>query len=85
MELSQAIATLRAAGAVVVVSESERSALDLAAAAQRLSVSTKWLRAHLGEFPNAYRLPGGGVNGGELRIPVRDLAALERRAKVQPA
>lgn len=84
MELQEAILTLRAAGAVVMIAPSERRALPPVEAGQRLGVSVRWVKEHLGEFPNAYRLPGGGSNGGELRIPVRDLDAFEQRRKVQP-
>jgi hypothetical protein len=84
MELIDAIQSLRAAGAVVMLPEPERRALSLREAARALSVSVDWFRDHLDEFPHAYRLPGGGRNGGELRIPARDLQAFERRFRVVP-
>lgn len=85
MELIDAIQSLRDAGAVVMLPEPERRALSLREAARVLSVSVDWFRDHLVEFPNAYRLPGGGRNGGELRIPARDLQAFEKRFRVLPA
>lgn len=85
MDIAEAIQSLRAAGAVVMLPEPERRALSLREAARVLSVSVDWFRDHLDEFPNAFRLPGGGRNGGELRIPARDLQSFERRCRVLPA
>jgi hypothetical protein len=47
--------------------------LSLGAAAARLDCSPKYLREHLSDFPNAWRLPGG-----EIRIPVKDIESLAR-------
>lgn len=47
--------------------------LSLGSAAARLDCSVDYLRDHLDEFPNAWRMPGG-----EIRIPVRDIEALAR-------
>lgn len=78
MELNEAIRALSAAGAVVVVSPGKH--LSLASAAVELDCSTKWVREHLREFPNAWRMPGG-----ELRIPKRDVDALAERKKIKKA
>lgn len=59
--------------------------LALSSAAARLDVSPDWIRAHLEEFPNVWRLSAGSAKGrnvGELRIPVRDLVAYEERRRV---
>lgn len=59
--------------------------LCLAAAAARLDVSPSWMREHLEEFPNVWRLSAGSAQGrnvGELRFPVRDLVAYEERRRV---
>ena len=75
MSIEEAISSLnQSAGAV-----------DVRAAALRLSVSVDWIREHLGEFPNTYRLPAGSArerNVGALRVPVRDLVAFEARRRI---
>ena len=87
MELSEAISELTRAGAVFAVPAASGS-LSLSLAAQRLDVSPSWVRQHLEEFPGAWRLPAGSRgdrNVGELRIPVRDLEALEKRQALRKA
>lgn len=84
MSVEQAIQVLRAAGAVVQIAPPARRAYSLREAGTQLGVSADWMRDHLHEFPHAYRLPGGGANGGELRIPERDLEAFEKRRRVRP-
>ncbi len=79
MSVDQAIATLKDAGAVFCVSVGEGH-LSLAEASRRLDCSTRWVRNHLAEFPNAWRMPGG-----ELRIPARDVEALAARNKLKRA
>lgn len=81
-EVLRAIQVLTSIGAVFSVPESKGS-LPLDQAGARLGFSADWVREHLAEFPNAWRAPGGGRNGGELRIPVRDLDAFERRQVIQ--
>ena len=49
--------------------------LSLAGAAAKLDVSVDWVRGHVQEFTGAWRLPGGGRNGGEWRIPERAIDA----------
>lgn len=51
--------------------------LSLAAVAARIDMSPKYVREHLADFPNAWRLPGG-----EIRIPTRDVEALERARRI---
>lgn len=75
MTIEEAIKLLHGAG----------GSLALPAAAARLDVSERWLRDHLDQFPNAWRLPASSVDGrnvGALRIPVRDLAAFEDRRRI---
>ncbi len=62
------------------VFEMKRS-LSIASVSARLECSTWWVREHLNEFPNAWRMPGG-----DIRIPARDVEALERARRIfQPA
>ncbi len=65
-------------GAVVLLPGARRS-FCIASVAAQLDVSKDWVKDHLHEFPNRYRLPGGGQNGGEWRIPAKDLDAFEER------
>lgn len=84
MSIEVALKTLLDAGAQIVMPSpgGERRALALPEAGRVLGVKSDWFRDHMSEFPNAYRLPGGGQNGGAWRIPLRDLDAFERRRKV---
>jgi hypothetical protein len=76
--VEQAIRVLTAAGAVVVMDQPHYSVGN---AARKLDCSKGWIREHLHEFPNAWRMPGtGGV--GELRIPARDIEALAKRQRL---
>jgi len=88
MSLDRAIAVLKTAGVSFFVAPSEGS-LSLESASRRLDVSTDWMREHLDEFPNAWRLPAAssGLNqpAGQLRIPIRDLDAFEDRRKIKKA
>lgn len=77
MSVEQAIATLKEAGAVFSVSVGEGH-LALGEASRRLDCSPKWIREHLAEFPNAWRMPGG-----ELRIPAKDVEALAQRNRLK--
>lgn len=54
-----------------------KRSLSLAAVAARIDFSTKYVREHLSDFPNAWR-----ASGGEIRIPVRDVVALERSRRI---
>jgi len=50
-------------------------------ASEIVNFSKSWVRAHMDEFPNAVRAPGGDV-----RIPLSDIeAALDRWRKVYQA
>ena len=87
LEVSDAIALLREARGLF--SADIEDSLSLAAAAKRLDLSPDWIRQHLVEFPNAWRLPAGeikrsagGRNVGELRIPVKDLVAFQERQRL---
>ncbi len=79
MSVEQAIRTLQEAGAVFSISVGEGH-LSLGEAARRLDCSVKYLREHLNEFPNAWRMPGG-----ELRVPAKDVEALAARNKLKRA
>lgn len=94
LDLAQAIRLLTEAGAVISL-PSQRH-LSVGNAAQQLDCSKGWVREHLGEFPHAWRMPGGElripqgdvegaqrrVQAGELRIPARDLDALAARCRL---
>lgn len=85
--IEDALRTLTAAGGFFSISGTETGSLSLAHVAERLDVSVGWVRAHLDEFPRAWRLPaassGLGQPTGELRIPVRDLEAFEARRRLK--
>jgi predicted DNA-binding transcriptional regulator AlpA len=78
MSLEEAIKTLKDAGAVFSVPEPKRKQLSLREVATQLDCSVKWVREHKGEFPRAWRMPGG-----ELRIPQADVDALIERNKLR--
>lgn len=93
--LRDAIRLLTAAGATISL-PSQRH-LSLRSAAAELDCGVTWLREHIAEFPNAWRMPGGElrvpsgdvseakrrVQLGELRIPVRDIEALAKRGRLR--
>ena len=76
-EIVRAVDTLRAAGAVVVLSGRADAAIRFLTreeVAEALALSVSWVRQHESEFPNRVKVPGGDV-----RIPLSDLeAAIER-------
>jgi hypothetical protein len=80
-DLANAIRVLTQAGAVICTNQPHYS---IGNAARQLDVSKGWMREHLQEFPNAWRLPGAGESG-EWRFPARDIEALARRRRQQPA
>ena len=66
--------------------------LSIQEAADALGVGKTWVRTHLEEFPNAWRLPAGAAsngtgarNVGELRIPAADIEALAQRMRLEVA
>lgn len=76
-EICRAVDTLRAAGAVVVISGRAASAvrfLTREEVAEALQLSVSWVRAHEYEFPGRVKVPGGDV-----RIPLADLEAAIQR------
>ena len=94
VSLDDAVATLSRIGArVFCILPGADDSLSLDEAAKRLSVGPDWVRKHLTEFPNAWRLPAGerktrageGRNVGEIRIPVQDIVALQTRQRLRKA
>lgn len=82
-EVTKAIAVLQRAGAVFLFPKDLKArSLTVEQLAERLQFGRTWVLKHLHEFPNAWRAPGGGQNGGELRIPVQDVEAFEQRRRV---
>lgn len=69
MSVMEALLVLKEAGVNVCV-PSEIKHYSLKSAGERLDCSAKYLREHLAEFPNAWRM-----TGGEIRIPAKDLEA----------
>jgi predicted DNA-binding transcriptional regulator AlpA len=67
-DLASAAAVLRAAGFSVAVPQSSTRMLSIDDAAARLRMGRTYVKARLGEFPGARRLPGG-----DIRIPEADL------------
>jgi hypothetical protein len=84
MDIQEAVKVLIQAGAVFSFPPEMLGgrSLTVEQAAERLGFSRTWVVAHLTEFPGVWRAPGGGRNGGELRIPVRDVMAFEVRRRV---
>lgn len=76
--LKQAVETLTRAGALVVLPGASRC-YALGTVAALLDVSPTWVREHLEEFAGWFRLPGGGRNGGEIRIPASAVEQFQRR------
>ena len=80
MELSVAnLISLLVAGGVEVTLPAQKH-LSLASAGRVLDVKPAWVRAHLAEFPNAFRLPADS-QAGEWRIPSGDIDAFVARRK----
>ena len=75
-ELASAVRTLVRAGVSMTVPASGQH-FGVGEVAKRLGCGKTWVRAHLEEFPNAWRMPGG-----ELRFPASDLEALARRNRL---
>lgn len=76
-ELEAAVAVLTAAGAKVILPPPRLRLMTLAAVAEALAVSERWVRDNLNEFPGAVDL---GSTRRVLRIPEADVKALlERR------
>ena len=73
MDLNEFLKHMASHGIQVMLPASKH--LSLGEAAKVLDVSATWVREHLSEFPNAWRLPGAG-RCGEWRIPSRDIDAL---------
>lgn len=82
MDIADAIKVLRDAGAVFLLPAGSKRSLSLEQVRERIGFSSDWVVQNLGEFPNAWRAPGGGRNGGEYRIPERDIEAFEKRQRV---
>ncbi len=80
MSVGEVIEALKASGVVVQVGPARSFSLE--STAERLEVSTRWVRDHLAEFPNRWRLPGAG-DCGEWRIPAGDIEALQERRRVK--
>ena len=78
MTVQKAIRVLTDAGAFFSVPSGKH--LCLKAAAAKLDCSAQYVRTHLAEFPNAWRMPGG-----ELRVPERDVEKLAERCKLRKA
>lgn len=95
--LVEAIKLLSQAGVGFVLPSQEHLAIGTAAA--RLDCNAQWIRTHLDQFPNAWRMPGGEIrlpaldvtdaerrrSLGELRIPSRDIDALAKRNRIRKA
>lgn len=75
MSTEQAIQILVAAGAVFSLPVQRH--LTTAQAAALLGTSVWYVRNHISEFPNAWRMPGG-----DIRIPTRDVEALANRNRI---
>ena len=74
--VQEAIKVLMTAGAVFSMPTGKH--LCLKSVGAKLNCSAKYVREHLDEFPNAWRMPGG-----EIRVPESDVEALAKRCKFQ--
>lgn len=82
-DVANAIEVLQKHGAVFLFPKDLKArALTVAQLSERIQFGRTWILQHLEEFPNVWRAPGGGSNGGELRFPVRDVEAFEERRRV---
>lgn len=79
-DLQTAVEVLSRAGAVVLLPDTRR-AFSVESVATLIDLKVGWVKCHLDEFPNWWRLPGGGQNGGEIRIPSKDVDAFMERRK----
>ena len=75
--MALALQALAARGFFFVSHEPKQSA-DAREVGKRLGFSREWVLDHLTEFPNAWR-----ANGGEVRIPLRDVDAYEQRRRIK--
>ena len=78
LDLPAAVRLLTQAGAVFSLPPAKH--LSVGEAAALLDFRPAWVKAHLSEFPHAWRAPGG-----ELRIPLRDVEALAERCRIRRA
>ena len=78
LTVGQAFAVLADAGAVFSLPAAKH--LSVGQAAALLDFRPAWVKAHLDEFPHAWRAPGG-----ELRIPLRDVEAMAERCRIRRA
>ena len=69
MSVSDALEVLRGAGVVVSLPENLKH-YSLKTAAERLDCSPRYLRDHLDEFPNVWRMSGGENIGQPKRMKV---------------
>ena len=78
LDLPAAVRLLTQAGAVFSLPVAKH--LSVGQAAALLDFRPAWVKAHLDEFPHAWRAPGG-----ELRIPLRDVEAMAERCRIRRA
>jgi hypothetical protein len=82
MDVIQAIKVLKDAGAVFCLPPESKRSLTLDEVEERLRFGRTWIIKNLAEFPGVWRAKGGGRNGGELRIPERDVDAYVKRQRI---
>ena len=76
MTVQEAIRVLAGVGAVFSLPSENH--LSVKSVAGKLNCSVAYVRKHLAEFPNAWRM-----SGGDLRVPVRDVEGFAERLKIR--
>lgn len=68
-------------GGVSVVAPNTQRCFSVGTVAALIEMKPAYVKKHIDEFPGWFRLPGGGQNGGEIRIPERAVTAFQQRGK----
>ena len=55
----------------------DKRGLSMGSVGLLLDCSARYVREHLADFPNAFRLPGG-----DIRIPMRDVISIQKNRRI---
>lgn len=77
MTLEDAIAVFRAHGLTLTVTHAPLRHVAAGTAATLLDFKPKYIKAHIRDFPHAWRAPGG-----EIRIPLSDIEHLAQTRRI---
>lgn len=82
MDAAELVEWLARSGVVVMPPGAAKcQAYAVSTVAALLDVKVDWVKDHLDQFPGWWRLPGGGRNGGEIRILATAVEAFQRRQR----